>query len=95
MFQDSLEVEVNMMESGKIKQKVETNKRKAREENVPSAFVVASSNDVKSEMMLKTLEKLMDKLTVEKRPLNREHNEPQIINPNFRRPNPPPLPQII
>ena len=45
-------------------------------------------------MMLKTMEKLMDRLTMDNRPLNREHNEPQIRNPNFRRPNPPPPPQI-
>ena len=94
MFQDALEVQANMMESGKIKQKVETDKRKAREENVPSAFVVASSNDVKFEMTTKKMEKLMDRLIVDNRPLNKEQNEPQIRNPNFRRPNPPPPPQI-
>ena len=61
MFQDALEVEANMMASVKIKQNVETDKRKAREENVPYAFAIVSSNDVKFEMMLKTREKLMDK----------------------------------
>ena len=60
------------MASGKIKQKVETNKRKAREENVPSASVVPSSNDVKFEMMMKTMENLMDRLTVDNRPVNIE-----------------------
>ena len=94
MFQDALELEANMMASGKIKQKVETYKRKARDENVPSASAVVSSNDVKFEMMLKTMEKLMDRVTVGNRPLNREQNEPQIRNPNFKRPNPPPPPQI-
>ena len=64
MFQDVLEVEANMMASGKIKQKVET--RKAREENVPSASAAAaSSNDVKFEMMLKTMEKTMDRITMD------------------------------
>ena len=82
-----------MMESGNINQNVETNRRKVREENVPSASAVASSNDVKFEMMLKTMEKLMDRMTVDNGPLNREQNEPQIKNPNFRSPNPPPLPQ--
>ena len=43
--------------------------------------------------MLKTIEKLMDQLTVEAKLVNQEHNEPQIINPNFRRPIPPPLQQ--
>ena len=81
-----------MMASGKIKQKVET--RKAREENVPSASAATSSNDVKFEMMLETMEKMIYRLTVDNIPLNREHNEPLIKNRNFRRPNPPPPPQI-
>ena len=90
MFQDSLEVEVNMMGSGKIKQKVET--RKIRED-WPSTSV-ASSNDLKFEMMMKTIEKMTDRMTVDNRSLNREQHEPQIRNPNFRRKNPPPPPQI-
>ena len=61
---------------------------------MPYASTAVSSNDVKSEMMLKTMEKLMERLTVDNRPLNREQNEPQIRNPNFRRSNPPPPPQI-
>ena len=36
----------------------------------------------------------MDRLTMDNRPLNKEQNEPQIRNPNFRRPNPSPPPQI-
>ena len=81
-----------MMASGKIKQRVETDKKKIREDG-PSTSV-ASANDLKFEMMLKTMEKLMDRITVDNRPFNREQNEPQIRNPNFRRPNPPPPPQI-
>jgi len=46
-------------------------------------------------MILKEMEKMMDKLTVDNMPLKREHNEPQIRNLNFRRPSPPQLPQII
>ena len=61
---------------------------------MPSAFAGVSSNDVKFEMMMETMEKLMDRLTVDNRPLNKEQNEPQIRNPNFRRPDPPPPPQI-
>ena len=33
----------------------------------------------------------MDRLTMEAKPVNREQNEPQIRNPNFRRLIPPPL----
>ena len=91
MFIDSLEVEANMMACGKIKQRVDVDRRKGREDT-PSTSSVSSSIDIKFEMMLKTMEKLMDRLTMDNRLVNREQNEPQIKNPNFRRPIPPPLP---
>ena len=90
MFTDALEVEANMMASGKMKQR-DIDRRKIREENMPSTS--SSVNDIKFEMMLKTMEKLMDRLTVDNRSFNREQYEPQIKNPNFRRPNPPIPPQ--
>ena len=89
MFTDALEVEANMMASGKMKHR-DIDRRK-KEENLPSAS--SSTNDVKFEMMLKTMEKLMDRLTMDNRGFNREQTEPQIRNPNFRRPNPPAPPQ--
>ena len=46
-----------MMASGKMKQKVDVDRRKVREENMPSTSSLA--NDIKFEMMLKTMEKLM------------------------------------
>ena len=61
---------------------------------MPSTSTTSSPNDVKFEMMLKTMEKLMNRLNMDNRPLNIEKNEPQIRNTNFRRPNPPPPPQI-
>ena len=67
MFTDSLEVEANMMASGKMKHK-DIDRRK-KDENFPFA---SSTNDVKFEMMLKTMEKLMDKLTMDNRGFNRE-----------------------
>ena len=71
MFTDALEVEANMMACGKIKPRVEVDKRKSREETHPTTSTFSSS-DVKFEMMLKTMEKLMDRLTVEAEPTNRE-----------------------
>ena len=44
-----------MMESGKIKQRVDVDRRKGREE-IPSTSVASLSNDIKFEMMLKTME---------------------------------------
>ena len=59
---------------------------------MPSTSSASSSNDIKFEMMLKTMEKLMDKLTMDTRLVNREQNEPHTRNPNFRRPISAPLP---
>ena len=58
---------------------------------MPSTSSFAS--DIKFEMMLKTMEKLMDRLTMDNRSFNREQTDPQIKNPNFRRPDPPMPPQ--
>ena len=91
MFTNALEVEANMMACGKIKPRADIDRRKGREEAHPSTFA-SSSSDIKFELMLKTMEKLMDRLIVEARPVNQEQNEPQIRNPNFRRQVPPPLP---
>ena len=78
------------MASGKMKQR-DIDRRKTREENMPSTS--SSATDIKFEMMLKTMEKLMDRLTVDNRSFNREQADPQIRNPNFRRPNAPMPPQ--
>ena len=83
MFIDSLEVEDNMMACGKIKPRVDVDRRKGREEIMPSTSSASSSNDVKFEMMLKTMEKLMDRMTMDTRLVNREQNEPQIGNLNL------------
>ena len=94
MFTDALELESNMMACGKIKPRVDVDKRKGREEIMPSTSSASSSNDIKFEMMLKKMEKLMDRLNMDTSTVNREYNEPHIRNPNFRRPIPPdPLPQ--
>ena len=83
MFTDGLEVEANMMACGKVKPRAEIDIRKGREDTHPSTSA-SSSSDIKFEMMLKTMEKLMDMLTVEAKPANWEQNEPQIRNPNFK-----------
>ena len=94
MFKDALEVEANMMARGKMKHKIETDKRKIMEEIVPSTSVTTSSSDIKFEMILKAMDKMMNKITIDNMTLNREQNEPQIRDPKFRRPNPPQPPQI-
>ena len=61
MFTNALEVESNMMACGKIKQRADVDRRKGREE-LPSTSIVSSPSDVKIELMLKAMEKLMNTL---------------------------------
>ena len=87
MMNDAIEVEVNMMASKKGKYK--TKARKVKEEQQPST----SQNciDAKFYSMIKVMQKLMDKLTVNDKLA--QNNEPQIRNPNFnqtRQQGPPP-----
>lgn len=88
MMNDTIEVEANLMASGKINIKVEVEKKKVKEENQPSS---SKSTDIKFDMMVKTMEKLVERLTLDNRPPPRERQDPQVRNPNFRRP---PVPQI-
>ena len=47
MFIDALKVEANMMACGKIKKRLDVDRRKGREETMPSTSSASSSNDVK------------------------------------------------
>ena len=46
-----------------MKQRVEVDRRKMREENQPSTS--SSSNDAKFDIMMKTMERLMDRLALD------------------------------
>ena len=52
MFKDALEVGTNIMDSAKMKQIVEVNRRKIIEENQPST---SSSIDAKFDIIMKTM----------------------------------------
>ena len=54
-------------------------------EEEPQASTSQSSSDAKFNMMMKTMEKLMDKLFVDDKNQTKDQNEPQVRNPNFRR----------
>ena len=45
--------------------------------------------------MMTTMEKLMEKLFVDDKRQVRDQNDPQVRNPNFRRQQGPPVPQIM
>jgi hypothetical protein len=62
IMHDAIEVEVNLTTSNKTKQKNET--RRAKEEE-PQASTSQSSSNAKFNMMMKNMEKLMDKLSAD------------------------------
>ena len=73
MMNDSIEVEVNLMASQKMNQRTKTEKNKFKEESQPST---SQYLDVKLDMMLKNMEKLVDKLLLDNKPTNKEQEEP-------------------
>ena len=83
MFKYALEVEDSLMASCKMKQRSEVDRRKTMEENQPSN---SSSTNAKFDIMMKTMERLIDRLALDNMPPNRDQPEPQIRNPNFRIP---------
>ena len=94
MFKYALKVDSNMIASGNLKHIIENDKRRIKEELLPSTSDASSFSDIKFEMILKEMEKMIYKPTVYNKPLNREKNQLQIRNLNFRRLNPPQPQQI-
>ena len=82
MMDDSIEVEVNLTTSNKTKHRNAT--RRVKEEE-PQASTSQSSSDAEFNMMIKTVENMMDKLSADDKIQMKDKNEPQVINPNFRR----------
>ena len=80
MMNDAIEVEVNMMASGKMKNK-DVDKRKNKE-----GISSPSSYDSKFDSIMRTMEKLVDRLSLENKQVLVQHQDTQIRNPNFRRP---------
>ena len=78
MIQDAIEVEVNLSTSNKTKQRGDN--RRVKEE--AQASTSQSSTDAKMDLMMKAMERLIDRLSVDDGGPNihRERNEPQIRN---------------
>ena len=95
MMQDSIEVEDNLSTSNKTKQRGDN--RRVKEEAQTSTS--QSSTYAKMDLMMKSMEIFIDRLYVDDRGqnVNRERNEPQIRNPNFKQPrqSTPQPPQIL
>jgi hypothetical protein len=84
MMSDVIEVEVNMMASGKIKHNFDRNGKNPQGDVQP---FTSRSSDENFDLMMKT----MERMSMENKPATREKNDLQPRNQNFRRA---PVPQI-
>jgi hypothetical protein len=82
MMSDTIEVEVNLMASGKIKQNFDINGKKPQGDVHHST---SRSSDEKFYLMMKTMEKMMERISMDNKPTAREKNDFQPINQNFIR----------
>jgi len=73
IMSNAIEVEVNMMVSGKIRQRFNRGDKKPQGDMQP---LTSRSTDDKFELMMRTMEKLMEKMYVGNRPAAREHQDP-------------------
>ena len=82
MMKDAIEVEVNLMSSGRIKQKIDFERKKVKYEAQSSS---SHSLDIRFDNIMKTMEKIMERLAVGDRLVATQQQDPQIRNSNFRR----------
>jgi hypothetical protein len=82
MMNNAIEVEVNLMASGKIKYNLDTNFKKVQGEAQPST---SKTSNEKFYLMVKTMERLMEKLSLDNKPAIRDQADFQHRNPNFKR----------
>jgi hypothetical protein len=82
MMCDAIEVEVNLMASGKIKHNLDRGGKKVQWKAHPST---SQSSDEKFDLMLKTMERLMERIFMENKPATREKTVFQPKNKIFRR----------
>jgi hypothetical protein len=65
MMNDVIEVKVNLMASRKMKQKVDSYRKKVKDE---AQYSSSNSSDVKFDNMMKIMERFMERLVVGDRP---------------------------
>jgi hypothetical protein len=86
MMIDAIEVEVNLMASGKMKSKSVRDMNKAQDKAQPST---SQTSEERFEMMMRTMEIMMERMALDNRPNPREQADGPPRNP--RRPT---IPQI-
>ena len=82
MINDAIEFEVNLIDLGKMKKKIDSERKKIKDE---AQALSSHSSDIRFDSMMKTMDKIMEKLAVGDRPTSTQQLEPKIRNPNFRR----------
>ena len=88
---DVVEVEINL--TAAIEKRREEGER--RKEKDPPQLSSFKSHEAIMDTMMQTMEKLMERLTMDNRPPPKENQEQHNRNQNFRRPLPPPRNQRI
>ena len=91
MINDATEVE-RKLTTAKEKRTEEGEIRKDKEPEKQSS---SNSQEARMDTMMKSMENLMERLTMDNRPPLRESQEKHYRNQNFRRPLPPPRNQRI
>jgi hypothetical protein len=82
MMSHAIEVEVNLMASGKIKHNPDRDVKKVQREAQPST---SQSSDEKFYLMMKTMERFIERMPLENKPATRDQTDFQPRNQNFRR----------
>jgi hypothetical protein len=82
MMSDTIKVEVNLMASGKIKQSFNRGGKKPQGDAQPST---SRPSEDKFDLMMKTMEKLMERMFMGNKPTAREQHDLQPRNQNLRR----------
>ena len=91
MIEDATEVEVNLTTYNKSKKKHETKRVKEEE---PQASTSSSNSDTKIDSLVEVVKALVKLSIADKNQMKNQH-EPQVRNPNFRRQQGPPVPQVM
>jgi hypothetical protein len=82
MMSNAIKFEVNLMALRNIKQNFDRNGKKPQGDVHPSTYRLLDEN---FNLMMKTMEKIMERMSMENKPITREKNDFQRRNQNFRR----------
>ena len=91
MIEDATEVEVNLTASNRNKQRNETIRVR---DNEPQPSSSTSNTDAKIDSLVEAINALVKITTTDKNQMKNQH-EPHVRDPNFRKQQGPPIPQVM